>query len=268
MPLIREKWKDIQDFEGYYKVSSFGRIKSLDRIVVDKNGKTKRYRSKMLNLSTKCVRGYSRVSLVCGGKEKKCLVHRLVASAFIPNPNNLPEVNHKTFNKDLNTKLSLEWVTGKENIDHYVNSDSYEYHGEKSKSSKLTEAEVNDIANLARCGYSPETIKCLPEYQHMSNGTIQNIVYGRGWKRLTGITEDDFHIRYKHNVKDVSFGMVFRLFDCLQNSGRKSKSFSNYFRLTVNKINTLRNNVVLVGAWEEVRKCEANFTFNYYKGES
>jgi len=64
--------------------------------------------------------GYKMIWLITDGKSKKFRVHRLVAEAFIPNPDNKPEVNHIDGNRTNNTVTNLEWVTSKENTDHYI----------------------------------------------------------------------------------------------------------------------------------------------------
>ena len=99
-----EIWLDIEGYEGRYLVSNFGRVKSL-------------ITNKILN-QYKDRYGYLRVILSLNGKQKIYLVHRLVAKAFIPNPENKLEVNHKDGNKENNHVDNLEWVTSKENVKH------------------------------------------------------------------------------------------------------------------------------------------------------
>lgn len=108
---MKEIWKDIENFEGLYQVSNFGRIKSFPRT----GTQTKDIRIKKITLSTK---GYMRTSLWKNKKSSMKSIHRLVAQAFIPNPNNLPQINHKDGNKTNNNVENLEWVTAKENVAH------------------------------------------------------------------------------------------------------------------------------------------------------
>ena len=104
----KEEWKDIEGYEGLYQVSSFGRIKSFDKTVICKNGRTFFMKGRIIRTRPNN-RGYIMVGLHKNKKFKLCLVHRLVAKAFIPNPDNLPQVNHKNENKNFNHASNLEW---------------------------------------------------------------------------------------------------------------------------------------------------------------
>lgn len=105
-----EIWKDIPDFENYYQISNYGRVKSLERKILRKNNSIYSQREHIKKLTTN-KNGYFYVTLMKDDKIKTSLVHRLVAQAFIPNPNNFPEVNHKDENKKNNCIENLEWCT-------------------------------------------------------------------------------------------------------------------------------------------------------------
>lgn len=105
-----EKWLDIKDYEGYYQISSLGRVKSLKRIDRINRSIDEKIRKTKLNN-----RGYEQVSLYKNGKSKYFLVHRLVAEAFIKNGNNFPQVNHIDENNQNNIVENLEWCTNKYN---------------------------------------------------------------------------------------------------------------------------------------------------------
>lgn len=114
---MKEIWKDIEGYDGVYQVSNLGRVKSNNRRVYNyiKPGRILKPHSKP--------NGYLHVALCAGNRhEKHAYIHRLVAKTFIPNPNNLPQINHKDFNKKNNVPSNLEWVTARENQLHYRKS--------------------------------------------------------------------------------------------------------------------------------------------------
>lgn len=109
--MVEEIWKDIAGYEGLYQVSNFGRVKSLAKLCGHRpKGET------ILNIQD--TRGYKRVTLCKDNKLKKFQIHRLVAIAFIENPENKPCINHKDENKANNNVDNLEWVTWKENTNY------------------------------------------------------------------------------------------------------------------------------------------------------
>lgn len=112
-----EIWKDVQGYEGIYQVSNFGRVKSLPRKVLNWNSNRYLKETILTQSTTKC-REYPLIRLCKDGKIKYISVHRLVATAFIPNPNNLPMINHKDENKQNNRVDNLEWCDHLYNV-HY-----------------------------------------------------------------------------------------------------------------------------------------------------
>lgn len=109
MQIKGEIWKDVVGYEGLYKVSNFGRIKSCP-LRSNHNGE--------LIMKNQIITGYKVVSLCKNNKMKLVKVHRLVAIAFIDNPDNKPQVNHIDGNKLNNNVDNLEWVTAQENSLH------------------------------------------------------------------------------------------------------------------------------------------------------
>lgn len=108
-----EVWRDVVGFEGLYKISNKGNVYSVERkdsIGRKRGGFTLKARTKK--------RGYLDVNLCKNGVLKRKLIHRLVAQAFIPNPNNFLEINHKDENKTNNRVENLEWCTRKYNNNH------------------------------------------------------------------------------------------------------------------------------------------------------
>ena len=107
-----EEWKDIPNFKGMYQISNLGRVKSLQRFEIDNRHKGQlriRYGRILKQATDKG--GYKIVVLSKDAKPHRWLVHRLVAIAFIPNPNNYPIINHKDMIRDNNKVSNLEWCT-------------------------------------------------------------------------------------------------------------------------------------------------------------
>lgn len=105
-----EVWKDIKGYEGKYQASNLWRIRSLNY--------ARRKQIRVLKPGIEKTRGYLSVTLLNKGKQKTKPVHRLVALTFIPNPNNLPQVNHKDENKLNNCVDNLEWCNAKYNCNY------------------------------------------------------------------------------------------------------------------------------------------------------
>ena len=114
-----EVWKDIRGYEGYYQISNLGKVRSLLRTFICKDGKSQ---TNPMVILKHCVHkdGYHLVGLTKNNKQRQALVHRLVAEAFIFNPDNKPEVNHISGDKNDNSVFNLEWVSRSENMRHRI----------------------------------------------------------------------------------------------------------------------------------------------------
>lgn len=147
--------------------------------VVKKDGKEIRQR--------KNSQGYMRVCIYKNGKRSRLFVHRLVAKAFIPNPGNKREVNHKDGNALNNHAYNLEWVTPSENIQHAYDtglrapSPSY---GEDCGTSKLTEKDVLYIRGVAKNSGRYYGRKALAKKFNVTENTIKCVVVGRTWGHI------------------------------------------------------------------------------------
>lgn len=108
-----EEWKDVVGYEGYYMVSSFGRVKSLDRIVW--NGSSNYLKKGRIMKLNNTPSGYKEVHLYIDGFRKRMLVHRLVGLAFICNSDNKPEIDHIDTIRNNNFYKNLKWATIIEN---------------------------------------------------------------------------------------------------------------------------------------------------------
>lgn len=178
--VMEEVWKDVKGYEGLYMVSSFGRVKSLDRI--DSMGR------KRFGRFLKCTPskfGYPRVSLVKDGRPQYISVHRLVAINFIPNPSHKPEVNHIDANKNNNCVNNLEWVTPKENSNHAIklnlNKSTVGLRGSMNKQAKLNEDKVIEIKKRIEQGEQNKDIAASLE---ICKATVSDIKRGRRWSHV------------------------------------------------------------------------------------
>ena len=140
-----EIWKDIKGYEGLYQVSNLGRVKSLSK----KYGHGKR-NEKIMACSLR-KDGYISVSLFKKSKGKTFGVHRLVAEAFIPNPDNLPQVNHKDENKQNNYANNLEFCTKKYNMNYGTRKErAYS----KTRKHNIIQCDLNgNVIKIWECAY-------------------------------------------------------------------------------------------------------------------
>tara|TARA_R110002020_G_C16256725_1_gene770182 strand:+ start:371 stop:877 length:507 start_codon:yes stop_codon:yes gene_type:complete len=167
-----ETWKDVKGYEGSYKVSSLGSIKSVIRFKV----RTERILKQHILKG-----GYKYVELCLKGVRKKYLVHRLEAIAFIDNPENKPQVNHKNGIKTDNKLGNLEWNTRSENQKHAIKEGLRTAKGEKNSQSKLNKYQVIDIRQKVADSYSTSW---LARMYGVSPSTISDIKARRSWKHI------------------------------------------------------------------------------------
>ena len=178
--VMKEIWKDIEEFSGLYQVSTKGRIKSLRRLMfVNRLGKIIKKVSpeKILNPHTN-IRGYVHLALQDNGYCKHLRVHRIVAMAFIPNPENKPDINHKNGIKSDNRVENLEWCTPQENIRH-AQLNNLTLKGERHGCSKLVGMQVRVIRKTTEL-----TQRELAKIFNVSQPTIKEIKRGEIWKHL------------------------------------------------------------------------------------
>ena len=177
-----ELWKPITDFE-FYAVSNLGRIKSLSRLIIKKCGRNFISKERIMR-SNIDKDGYHLVSLRRNGESFKRKRHRLVAEAFIPNPENKPEVHHikdenNVTDKGNNCYWMIAWNTGEENRDNAM-LDGLVPKGEKHHSSRLTDKQVLEI----RGNKDNLTHQKLSEIYGVSRPCITDIINRKSWTHL------------------------------------------------------------------------------------
>lgn len=169
---MNEIWKDIEEYEGIYQVSNLGRVK--------------RVTSGRILKEFKITKGYLLVSLYKNGSQSKKLIHRLVAQAFIPNPDDKPQVNHINEDKTNNLVSNLEWTTAKENVNY----------GTRNERMSKTQS-ISIIATNIKTGESTEfygSNECARQLG-LQVSHICNVLKGR--RNHTG----GYTFKYKEEIK-------------------------------------------------------------------
>ncbi len=171
--LSNEIWRDVVGYEGLYQISNLGRVKSLlfgrERIL-----KT-RY----------SLEGYAVIKLTKKDKGKTYHIHKLLAQAFIPNPEHKPQVNHKDGNKMNNCLDNLEWVTNSENVKHsYKMGLIKSKRGSENVQSKLSDEDVSYIRKNYKYRDKEFNAYKLAKRFGVSTSTIYRVVNNECYKNL------------------------------------------------------------------------------------
>lgn len=159
--------KDIKGFEGRYTISNLGIVRSKLTGIIMKPNITKF--------------GYARINLrkAKSREYKSYFIHRLVATHFLANPKQLPEVNHVDCNRTNNVVTNLEWVTKEENIKHSFICGSATNKGSKNPNSKLKEDDIKAIKQLHKTGRFYNTT--IAKLFKISSSTVDNIINNITW---------------------------------------------------------------------------------------
>lgn len=189
---MKEEWRDIgcckgyEEFAGLYEVSNLGRMRSKDRVIAYKDGRKIRHKGRLLKQSLDRY-GYLYVTLSINQKIKAIKVHRLVALAFIHNPNNYPVVNHKDEDKTNNMVDNLEWCTIRYN----------NYYGSRSSRAgrSISKAKSRPVNQYDKQGNLLHTYSSLTEAgkQFSAKTSFSNI-----GKCLTGINKTSYGYVWKY----------------------------------------------------------------------
>lgn len=212
-----EEWRDVVGYEGYYKVSNRGRILSL----VGWNGHTYVKREKIINgwvQKTHRNKHYKRrvVSLSKDGKKEEWKVHRLVAKAFIENPENYPTINHKDGNPLNNCVGNLEWCDQKQNVQH-----AYDTGLRRSNIHKYKHEIIKDYEK----GLAMRTISKKYKASEIS---VRELLAKNG---LRIRDNSEYRDKYRIDKKELS-----ELFD----KGLSNKELATHFNTNTNLIATYR----------------------------
>lgn len=176
-------WKPVPGYEGLYEVSDCGLIRSLER---QRRGHKSTFRVGDRLLKAQMVGGYLMVRLYKqrgnGVAWEAKTVHRLVAEAFLPNPANLPVVNHLDGVKANCAAANLEWTTHSENIRHaYASGLKIAKRGSDHAMARLNESQVVEIKARLRAGESQRLIGLA---YGVGRGAIRDIKLGKSWAHL------------------------------------------------------------------------------------
>lgn len=230
------EWKDIEGFEGLYQVSNYGDVRSLDRYVNGPHG-DRLMKGRILKPISD---GRGRIQIVLS-KESigyRFKIHRLVATYFLENTLNLPEVNHID-GDPLNNKLeNLEWVDRKSNVTHAVNNNLYPQ-GERHYKSRITDKDVLEIRKIySEGGITQES---LAKTFNVSRGLIKDVVNHKSWKHVGG----ERTVNVIGGENDVSSKLsdkeVLEIKDLNQKKTFTQKDIANYYGVSQSQINRIVN---------------------------
>jgi hypothetical protein len=176
-----EIWKPVLGYEGFYEISSLGRVRSVKRTIIRKNGCPQTIRERMLKTDHDGS-PYLHTSLSIGGAVKTKSVHALVAEAFIPNPMKLPEVNHKDTNKRNNSIKNLEWMTRSEQQIHARGFGlGPENVGSRNGQSKFNEQSAAECRERFLMG---ESLRGLASSFGVHVEVVRSLVKRRTWRHV------------------------------------------------------------------------------------
>lgn len=171
-----EIWKPVPTFEGKFFASNLGRIKSKTGII------QRQFKPRTLKYWFVVIKEPKK-------KERQYISHRLIAEAFIPNPENKETVNHKDGNPSNNAPENLEWATHKENIHHAIELGLIDNKGENHPNSILTNSLVYEIRKLYSMGKKLNRIAI--EFG-LNYATTLNAACGKTWKHLPTVNKGRF----------------------------------------------------------------------------
>ncbi len=176
MTNVNEIFLPIPDYEGYYEISNTGKVRSNLRI--DCKGRLRKSQKRKTAIDKF---GYEKLCLSMAKKNKNFFIHRLVAMAFLPNPNNYLEINHIDGNKLNNNSINIEWCSSSQNAKH---SRKIGLHPEIAETHKFASLRNNEAIAIFK---SELSYKILSEIFNTSQMNISRIKTGKTWSSVTGM---------------------------------------------------------------------------------
>ena len=179
--MSKEIWKDIKEYKGRYQISTLGKVKSVTRNISDSIDRNYLLTGRILKTSNDG-HNYRCICLDNKKNRKTYKIHRLVAQAFIDNPEKKKEVNHKNGIKNDNRVINLEWCSRSENIQHAMQIGLKNDKGENNSKAKLTEREAVMIKLIYKTNlYSTRK---LGKIFNISSSIIWGIINSKRWKHI------------------------------------------------------------------------------------
>jgi hypothetical protein len=173
-----ERWVAINDYEGLYEVSNLGKVRSIARKITYSDGRVYNYPSKILSINFCGKYKLPYVHLYKESKRESRLLHRIVAKAFIPNPDNKTDVNHIDGDRKNNASSNLEWATRLENMQHGFKTGLINNTGINHGNNLYSEEQIQEVVNMIFLGYKQSEIS---NKTGVKIGTIQAIRQGKQW---------------------------------------------------------------------------------------
>ena len=179
-------FKQIKGFENYYEIDENGIVKSVDRMIW--NGKGYVLKKGQILKQAKNIKGYKICYLSKNGKQKTCFVHRLVAITFIPNPQNLPQINHIDCNKENNNITNLEWCSNLDNHRHAIKN-GLVWRWENAGRKKIKVVKIDPKNNAVLEEYN--SIAEASRLNHINSANLNSVIKGKRnlcggykWKKI------------------------------------------------------------------------------------
>lgn len=217
-----EVWKDVENYEGHYQISSFGRVKSMARLRQTRGGSYAPLRERILKQKIN-KHGYKCIHLHKESKVSWPSVHRLVAKAFISNSQNKPTVNHKDCDKTNNKVSNLEWSSHSEQMIHATTNDLLEVRGSPKYSPEFKQ-KVFDYFNTNNC-----SLMSLVQKFNISERTAGRIVKGE-IEPKTKLSRDSVNSIIQLRKSGMTLSSIAKQFNC---------GISQIHRITTNKSRNL-----------------------------